>query len=86
MMKASELNRNFMDKIIEILHNIRPDVEFSETTRIIEDEYLDSLDVIRLVSELEKSFDISISGNEIVPENFNSVSSIQALINKSKPK
>lgn len=75
-----------MDKIIEILHNIRPDVEFSETTRIIEDEYLDSLDVIRLVSELEKSFDISISGNEIVPENFNSVSSIQALINKSKPK
>ena len=73
-----------MTKIIEVLTKVRPDIVFTAETKIIDDDYLDSLDIIRLVSELESVFDVSISGNDIVPENFNTVNAIQSLVDKSK--
>jgi acyl carrier protein len=36
-----------------------------------------------LVTELEQQFDISVDGEDILPENFQSVDSIEQLVNKS---
>ena len=68
--------------ILEILNSIRPEVDFESSINFIEDGYLDSLDIIILVAELEKNFNISISGELIIPENFSSITSIQTLVNK----
>ena len=43
-----------------------------------------SLSILSLISELEDEFDIVIPTVEIIPDNFNSVKSMMALINKLK--
>ena len=59
-----------MKKIIDILKDIRPEFDFTQSQDFIEDGYLDSFDLVALVAVLEKTYDIKIKGVEIVPENF----------------
>ena len=44
---------------------------------------LDSFDVINLVTTLDNEFGISIDGMDVLPENFSSLSSIEALLIKN---
>ncbi len=75
-----------MEEIREILVDIRPEYDFKEDVDFIEAGMLDSFDVITLVTELEEKFDIQIDGSEIVPERFNSIKAIKALIDETKGK
>lgn len=71
------------EKIISILEEIRPEIEtFPSSENFILDGILDSFDIIILVSELEKNFQISIDGEEVTLENFKNVSSISSLISQ----
>jgi len=70
-------------KIIEILHEIRPEFDFTEPTDFIEEGMLDSFDVVRLVFELDKEFDTSIDGEDILPQNFSTVQNIISLLYKN---
>jgi acyl carrier protein len=69
-------------KVEKILNEIRPEFDFSTSTNFIENGMLDSFDVVSLVTMLDKEFNISIEGVEIVPMNFNSVESICTLLSK----
>lgn len=69
-----------MDSILKILSEIRPDIDFNSTGSLMDDRHLDSLDIIRLVSELESEFGINIQINDIVPKNFNDLNSISSFI------
>jgi acyl carrier protein len=69
-------------KVEKILNEIRPEFDFSTATNFIENGMLDSFDVVSLVTMLDKEFNISIEGVEIVPMNFNSVESICTLLSK----
>ncbi len=71
-----------MEKLLEILENIKPGVDYKNINTLIDDHYLDSLSILSLVAEIEDAFDIVIPTVEIIPKNFNSVESIMALINK----
>ena len=71
-----------MEKLMEILKGIRPDVDFENATDLIDGEVLDSFDVISIVSEINESFGVEINVDDLVPENFNSVSAMYALIRK----
>lgn len=71
------------EKIISILKEIRPEIEtFPSSENFILDGILDSFDIVVLVSELEKNFQISIDGEEVTLENFKNVSTISTLINQ----
>lgn len=70
------------EKILEILQNIRPELDFTESNDFIEDAYLDSFEMIGLVSALDKEFGISILGEDIIPENFANLESIINVVNK----
>lgn len=70
------------EKILEILQNIRPELDFTESNDFIEDAYLDSFEMIGLVSALDKEFGISILGEDIIPENFANLESIINIVNK----
>ena len=72
-----------VNKIVIILNSIRPEFDFFSSSNFIDDGILDSFDIINLVAELDKEFNISIDGVDIVPENFDSLDSIQKLLNKS---
>lgn len=73
-----------MDKIIEILNGIRPEFDFSQDVNYMEEGYLDSFDIVTLVTELEDNFDITINGEDILPENFSSKEAIAKLVERSK--
>jgi acyl carrier protein len=73
-----------MDSISYILKGIRPDLDFSQELNLIDESVLDSLDLIRLVHELEVYFKINIEFNDIIPENFNSVEAIEHLVKKTR--
>ncbi|MGX5776743.1 acyl carrier protein [Methylorubrum zatmanii] len=69
-----------MSKVPEILAQIRPETDFAQSKDFFEDGLLDSFDLVTLVSELDKTYGISIDGMQIVPENFNTVGAIEALL------
>ena len=70
------------EKILDILNEIKDDVDFSASTSFIQDGLLTSIDIIMLVSELSESFDITISAREVIPDNFKSVDSICEMVNR----
>lgn len=72
-----------MEKIMEILKEIRPEFDFNTSEDFIEDGYLDSFDLVTLVSELDSTFGISIDGLDIIPENFVSAEAIANVVAKN---
>lgn len=70
------------EKIVKILSELRPEFNFEENLNFIEEGMLDSFDVINLVTTLDNEFGISIDGMDVLPENFSSLSSIEALLIK----
>lgn len=73
-----------MEKLIEILEELNPDVDYNTCENLVDGRYLDSLAILSLISEIEDEFDVQIPTVEIIPANFNSIKSIMALIEKLK--
>lgn len=71
-----------MEKLIEILEELKPDVKFTKDTKLVEDKIFDSLGMISLVAELSDEFDIEISPMDIVPENFATVETLYEMIER----
>lgn len=69
-----------MEKLIEILEDLQPDVDYQTCRNLIDGHYLDSLTILSLIAELEEQFDIVIPTVEIIPSNFNSAEDIWTLI------
>ena len=70
------------NKIYLMLEKIRPEIDFSSTSNFITEGYLDSFDIVTLVSALDEEFNISIDGTDIIPENFETIDSIYLLVTK----
>lgn len=68
------------DTILEILTDLRPDVDFESETALITNGILESFDIVSLVAELSDEFDITIRPKDLVPDNFNSLDAICALV------
>ena len=73
-----------MEKLLEILQRVRPDVDFKNETLLIDDGILDSKDVVSIISELDDEFGVQVRINELIPDNFNSVEAICNLIQNLK--
>jgi acyl carrier protein len=65
-----------------LLQEIRPEHDFTASRDFLGDGLLDSFDMITLVATLDKTYGISISGMDIVPEHFRNLDSIAALLGK----
>lgn len=71
-----------MERLIEILEDIQPDINYEECTNLIDAHLLDSLSIISLVAEIEDEFDITIPAVEIIPANFNSAAAMYKMIKR----
>ena len=69
-----------MEKLMGILTDARPDLDFAIETKLIDDNILDSFDIITIVGEINAEFYININGGDLLPENFNSAEAIWQLI------
>ena len=71
-----------MEKLLEILKDLHPEVDFENNEELIDDGILDSLDIVTIVTEIDDKFDVTIHAEEIIPENFNSAKALMALITR----
>lgn len=71
-----------MERLISILAELHPEIDFKTNDSLVDDGILDSLDIVSLVSQIDVEFDVSIPAEEIIPENFNSAAALYALITR----
>lgn len=71
-----------MEDLFKVLERIKPGVDFKNNNSLIDDEILDSFDIVTLVAALDEEFDIQITVKDILPENFNSAEAMYKLIQR----
>jgi acyl carrier protein len=76
-MSTNEVIRDFITN--EMLHGSLT-TPLSDEDQLVESGIIDSLGVMTLLSFLDERFSIQVSGDDLIPENFESVSAIAALI------
>lgn len=71
-----------MEKLLEILTDINPNLDYETETRLIDGGLLDSFSILSLVPELEDAFGIEITPVELIPSNFNSAKAMWSMITR----
>ncbi len=66
--------------LLDILRDVCPDLDFERETSLIDDGLLESLDIVSIVTGIMDEFDVELSVDDLLPENFNSLDAMLALI------
>ncbi len=69
-----------MERIYHLMEQIIPNADFKTATDLVDSKILTSLNIVKLVAALNEEFDIEITPLHLIPENFNSVANIWALV------
>ncbi|MBQ1681048.1 MULTISPECIES: phosphopantetheine-binding protein [Agathobacter] len=70
------------EQLMEILEELRPDIDFENEQALIDDHIMESFDVVALVSSLADEFDITVRPKDLLPKNFNNVDAMVELIER----
>lgn len=68
------------EDIIAILKEIKPTKNLADVNNIVEGGYIDSFELMFLITSISEKFNISIEVDDITPENFNSVDGITKMV------
>lgn len=71
-------------EVIEALKSIKPTVNLENINCIMDEGYLNSIELLELITELSKRFGVEIGFELISSENFNSVEAIARMIDRLK--
>lgn len=71
-----------MEALLELLQALKPGVDFAKEKHLVTDHILESLDIITLATQMCDTFDIEVTPLDVVPENFQSIEAIYALVQK----
>lgn len=70
------------EKLLTILTEVCPGVDFENEKALIDDGILESLDIVVIVTEIMSEFGVELNVEDLLPENFNSVDAILELISE----
>ena len=70
------------EHILKMLSEIRPEFDFNTQNDFLEEGMLDSFDIVTIVDYIEENFGVIIPGDEVLPENFNSLAALESIIKK----
>lgn len=70
------------DTILEILEEIRSDIDYEKEDQLITDHIFESFDIVALIARLTEEFDISIRSRDLIPDNFDSYAAICSLVER----
>lgn len=73
---------NTKEEVLAILNEIKPTIDLKEVDDIVDGGYLDSLELMILISTLMERFGFELDIEWVTPENFNSAEAIAALVDK----
>lgn len=71
-----------MDKLLQILEDLHPDVDFLSEDALIDGGILDSFDIVTIVAEVDAEFNIQIPPQALIPAHFNSAQALYALLQR----
>lgn len=71
-----------MEELLRILRETCPGVDFENEQNLIDDELIDSFDLVTIASEIMDQFSVEFDVDDLVPENFNSAEAMMDLIDK----
>ena len=72
------------NELMRILTETCPGIDFEGETALIDDGILESLDIVMIVSEIMEAFDVELSVDDLMPENFNSVDAMLEMIEERR--
>ena len=58
-----------MDKLIEILSEICPNVDFRKEKALVDDGLIDSFEIVSIVAEIMDHFEVELDVDDLMPEN-----------------
>ena len=70
------------EKVLELLSEEYPEIDFTASDALVDDGILDSLTVVGVISAISDEFNVEIPYEEIIPENFNSVDAMAEVFEK----
>ena len=70
------------EKLLNILAEACPEVDFVNETALIDDGLLESLDIVMIVTEIMQEFGVELTVDDLLPENFNSAEALYELIRR----
>lgn len=70
-----------MNELMEILEEIRPDIDFDAEKQLVTGGIFDSFDIVTLIDMIDETFEVNIKPSQVTPDNFDSVEVIMGLIN-----
>jgi len=71
-----------MEKLLELLEELCPGVDFETETALVDDGLIESLDIVTITTEIMAAYDVEITVEDLVPENFNSAEAMWAMIQR----
>ena len=71
-----------MEELLELVKDVRDDVDFENSTDLIDGKILTSFDIIQIISVIDEEYDVAIPATEITPANFNSVLAMYDMIQR----
>ncbi len=69
-----------MRTLLDVLAEVRDDVDFAREEALVDDGIIDSLDLTQIMLALDDAFSVHIPAGEIGPENFNSARAMLDLV------
>ena len=70
------------EKILELLSEELPEIDFTASDALVDDGILDSLSITTIIAALTAEFGIVIPYEEIIEDNFNSVAGLAAMVDR----
>ncbi|MBR2768714.1 MAG: acyl carrier protein [Solobacterium sp.] len=70
------------EKVLELLMEEFPEVDFRGSEALVDDGILDSLTITGIIAALTMEFGITIPYEEITEENFNSVAALARMVER----
>lgn len=70
------------EKILALLSEEYPEIDFEASDSLVDDGILDSLTITGIIAALTMEFGITIPYEEIIEENFNSIAGLARMVEK----
>lgn len=70
------------EKLLKILEDLRPDVNFETENMLVSHGILESFDIVALIAELSETFELDFTPQEVVAENFDSLDALVKMIER----
>ncbi len=70
------------DELLKLLSEEYPEIDFEALEELVDDGILDSLVIVGAISTFTMEYGITIPYEDIIPENFNSLDAMAALVSQ----